>query len=389
MAKVLKTIIPLFDRVLVQRFAAEKVTKGGIHVPEKALGKVLNATVVAVGKGLKQKDGTHVPVSVQVGDKVLLPEYGGTKVELEDKEYFLFKEADILAKLENEFYEKKNDQSVQYNMNTNPNQFWCNLCQRKFCSSSALYQHGKRLSHLKRAMKISSSRCTTITNGKITSSVQRNKPLVTPIPIIRVPSPTPVAIPQIETVANDQITIRKSRHEQDNSISYTCSLCNCRCWSIRNIRRHVRLHADTRPYTCNICELKFKSYSNLMKHFKTNRHQQNKETDQKNWTIDSAALEEQNKLINQVLIIDDDNHQVEECEISTSPIDESNNLLEDLHIPDSRLIDGDAAELALIDPNTFEELHKAAECLLNLQGAYYFGEDENNGTDKSNSLLST
>ncbi|CAF3786272.1 unnamed protein product [Rotaria magnacalcarata] len=350
MAKVLKTIIPLFDRVLVQRFAAEKVTKGGIHVPEKALGKVLNATVVAVGKGLKQKDGTHVPVSVQVGDKVLLPEYGGTK---------------------------------------NPSQFWCNLCQRKFCSSSALYQHGKRLSHLKRAMKVSSSRCTTITNGKITSSVRRNKPLVTPIPIIRIPSPTPAEIPQIETVTNDQIIIRKSRHEQDNSISYTCSLCNFRCWSIRNIRRHVRLHADTRPYTCNICEFKFKSYSNLMKHFKTNRHQQNKETDQKNWTIDSEALEEQNKLINQILIIDDDNHQVEECEISNSSMDESNNLLEDLHIPDSRLIDGDAAELALIDPNTFEELHKAAECLLNLQGAFYFSEDENNGTEKSNSLPST
>ena len=46
------------------------------------------------------QDGTHVPVSVQAGDKVLLPEYGGTKVELEDKEYFIFKEADILAKLE-------------------------------------------------------------------------------------------------------------------------------------------------------------------------------------------------------------------------------------------------------------------------------------------------
>jgi hypothetical protein len=41
-----------------------------------------------------------------------------------------------------------------------------------------------------------------------------------------------------------------------------------------------------------------------------------------------------------------------------------------------------------IDPSTFEELHKAAECLLNLQGVFYFGEDEN-GTEKSNSLLST
>ncbi|CAF0889112.1 unnamed protein product [Didymodactylos carnosus] len=97
----LKKVIPLFDRVLVERFAAETKTKGGIHLPEKALGKVLNATVVAVGKGIRQKDGTHVSVSVQPGDKVLLPEYGGTKVELNDKEYFLFKEADILAKWEN------------------------------------------------------------------------------------------------------------------------------------------------------------------------------------------------------------------------------------------------------------------------------------------------
>lgn len=80
---------------------------------------------------------------------------------------------------------------------------------------------------------------------------------------------------------------------------------------------------------------------------------------------------------------------------------DSDNLLEDLHIPDSRLLDGDAAELALIgkfhlfctshfyieifrtDPNTFEELHKAAECLLNLQGLFYFGEEEH-GTERSN-----
>ncbi|CAF1438628.1 unnamed protein product [Adineta steineri] len=99
-SKALKRIIPLFDRVLVERFAAETTTKGGLHLPEKSLGKVLNATVIAVGKGLKYKDGEHVPVSVQAGDKVLLPEYGGTKVEIDDKEYFIFKEADILAKWE-------------------------------------------------------------------------------------------------------------------------------------------------------------------------------------------------------------------------------------------------------------------------------------------------
>lgn len=88
---------------------------------------------------------------------------------------------------------------------------------------------------------------------------------------------------------------------------------------------------------------------------------------------------------------------------------ESDNFLEDLQIPDSRLIDGDAADLALIgenriwtkfdfiewksflfvslDPSTFEELHKAAECLLNLQGVLYFGEEES-GTERVSSFAS-
>jgi hypothetical protein len=79
-------------------------------------------------------------------------------------------------------------------------------------------------------------------------------------------------------------------------------------------------------------------------------------------------------------------------------VPETNDLLEDLHIPDSRLIDGDTSELALLgrvsdddnhsivfvfaDPSTFDELHKAAECLLNLQGVFYFGE-EDHGTERS------
>ncbi|CAF1459895.1 unnamed protein product [Adineta steineri] len=285
-----------------------------------------------------------------------------------------------------------NSPQITNNM-SNSNQLWCNICQRQFRSTSTLYQHGKRLSHLKRAMKISSSRCTTITNGKITSCIQRSKPLYTPIPIIRIPSPPnpSSSLSQIETNPTNQIIIRKKRHEESNTISYKCDLCGCRCWSIRNMHRHIRLHADVRPYTCNICQLKFKSHSNLMKHFKTSRHQQKKENNEKNWSIDSQAVQEQNKLINQILIIDDNEPEEKLDAISnesSSSIDESNNLLEDLHIPDSRLIDGDAAELALIDPNTFEELHKAAECLLNLQGVFYFGEDEN-GTERSNSLLTT
>ncbi|XP_042330428.1 10 kDa heat shock protein, mitochondrial isoform X3 [Sceloporus undulatus] len=93
-----KKFLPLFDRVLVERCSAETVTKGGIMIPEKSQGKVLQATVVAVGTGSKGKDGEARPVSVKVGEKVLLPEYGGTKVVLDDKDYFIFRDGDILGK---------------------------------------------------------------------------------------------------------------------------------------------------------------------------------------------------------------------------------------------------------------------------------------------------
>ncbi|XP_008326225.1 10 kDa heat shock protein, mitochondrial isoform X2 [Cynoglossus semilaevis] len=93
-----RKFLPLFDRVLVERFTAETVTKGGIMLPEKSQGKVLQAMVKAVGPGSVNQKGDLLPVSVKVGEKVLLPEYGGTKVVLEEKEYFLFRDGDILGK---------------------------------------------------------------------------------------------------------------------------------------------------------------------------------------------------------------------------------------------------------------------------------------------------
>nr|ARR95803.1 heat shock protein 10 [Galeruca daurica] len=99
-----KRLVPLFDRILIKKFEATTKTKGGIVIPEKAQDKVLQGTVVAVGQGSRLQDGSFAPFappSVKVGDKVLLPEYGGTKVNLEDNaEYQLFRESDILAKID-------------------------------------------------------------------------------------------------------------------------------------------------------------------------------------------------------------------------------------------------------------------------------------------------
>lgn len=100
MARAFKKFLPMFDRVLVERYAPELKTKSGIMIPEKATGKVQQATVVAVGSGAKTEDGKIVPLCVKVGDKVMLPEYGGTKVVIDDNDYFLFRENEIIGKFE-------------------------------------------------------------------------------------------------------------------------------------------------------------------------------------------------------------------------------------------------------------------------------------------------
>ncbi|XP_059263586.1 10 kDa heat shock protein, mitochondrial-like [Mustela nigripes] len=89
---------PLLDRVLVERSAAKTVTKGHIMLPEKPQGKARYMTIVAVGSGSKGKCGGIQPVSMKVGDKFLLPKYGGTKVVLDNKDYFLLRDRDILRK---------------------------------------------------------------------------------------------------------------------------------------------------------------------------------------------------------------------------------------------------------------------------------------------------
>lgn len=99
-AVAIKNFRPFFDRVVVERLAAETKTKGGIMIPEKAQGKVLEGTVVAVGPGYRNDEGKTFPIQLKEGDHVLLPEYGGSKVVFEDKEYHIFRESDIIGKFD-------------------------------------------------------------------------------------------------------------------------------------------------------------------------------------------------------------------------------------------------------------------------------------------------
>ncbi|KAL8112262.1 10 kDa chaperonin-like [Apium graveolens] len=93
-----KRLIPTLNRVLVEKIVHPSKTTAGILLPEKA-SKLNSAKVVAVGPGEIDKAGNKIPVSVKEGDTVLLPEYGGTEVKLGDKEYYLFRDDDILGTL--------------------------------------------------------------------------------------------------------------------------------------------------------------------------------------------------------------------------------------------------------------------------------------------------
>ena len=89
-------IQPLADRILVEVLEAKEKTKGGIVLPDSAKEKPQEAKVVAVGKG-KTEAGKNVPLELKVGDKVLFGKYSGTEITVDDKEYLILKEEDILA----------------------------------------------------------------------------------------------------------------------------------------------------------------------------------------------------------------------------------------------------------------------------------------------------
>lgn len=92
-------IKPLLDKVVLEPIEAEEKTASGILLPNSAQEKPSMAKVVAVGEG-GMVDGCEVKMLVKIGDKVLYSKYAGTEVKIENKNYVIVKQADILAVLE-------------------------------------------------------------------------------------------------------------------------------------------------------------------------------------------------------------------------------------------------------------------------------------------------
>lgn len=91
---------PLGDRVVLKPIEVEEKTKGGIVLPDTAKEKPQQGKVIAVGSGRVLDNGTKVPLDVKVGDRVVYSKYGGVDVKIDDEEYLILTEREILAIVE-------------------------------------------------------------------------------------------------------------------------------------------------------------------------------------------------------------------------------------------------------------------------------------------------
>ena len=88
---------PLHDRILVKRIEEKEVVKGGIIIPDTAKEKPMEGEVIAVGPGKVREDGKRSGLDVKKGDRVLFGKYSGTDIKIEDEEYVIMREEDVLA----------------------------------------------------------------------------------------------------------------------------------------------------------------------------------------------------------------------------------------------------------------------------------------------------
>jgi chaperonin GroES len=90
-------IRPLHDRILVKRIEEGEVRKGGIIIPDTAKEKPQEGKVIAVGNGKVGEDGKRIALDVKSGDRILFGKYAGSEVKVEDEEYLILREEDVLG----------------------------------------------------------------------------------------------------------------------------------------------------------------------------------------------------------------------------------------------------------------------------------------------------
>ena len=93
-------IHPLHDRVVVKRIEEQETVKGGIIIPDTAKEKPQEGLVIAVGQGKRADDGKIVPPDVKVGDRILFGKYSGSEIKLDEEEFLIIREEEILGVIE-------------------------------------------------------------------------------------------------------------------------------------------------------------------------------------------------------------------------------------------------------------------------------------------------
>ena len=90
---------PLQDRIVIKRIEADAKTAAGIIIPDTAQEKPQKGEAVAVGPGVRDDSGKLIPVDVNIGDRVLFGKWSGTEVKIDDVEYLIMKETDVMGVL--------------------------------------------------------------------------------------------------------------------------------------------------------------------------------------------------------------------------------------------------------------------------------------------------
>ena len=93
-------IRPLYDRIVVKRIEEQEQMRGGLYIPDSAKEKPQEGEVVSVGKGKRLEDGSVAPLDVQVGDRILFGKYSGSDIKLDNDEYLIMREDEVLGILD-------------------------------------------------------------------------------------------------------------------------------------------------------------------------------------------------------------------------------------------------------------------------------------------------